>query len=176
MNQAKSLQERLIGESHSVTSLELTDFITTLDQTYQMLTTTINSLIKQVEQTMTKSKLVFLPFNGYPTLKIPEAEAACMLPKVGASFQAPDIALRTPQQVSTAHHLLSCVLASKDGVPAFNLRHFSSVDFAIVIPPSVTYFNQMLHQVQKSDVLVELGLGPPTQSQDTGFIVEHIIQ
>ena len=142
-----------------------------------MVNTTINNLIKQFEQTMTKTKLVFLPFNGYSTLKIPEVEAASMLPKMalGTSLQSLELGLHAPQ-IAAAYHLLSCVLASRDGVPTFNLRHFSSVDFAIIIPPSQTYFHQILHQVENSDVLAELGLGPPTQSKDMGIITDHIIQ
>ena len=137
----------------------------------------IDNLMKQVEQTRAKTKLVFLPFNGSSILKATEKEAACMMPKMnlGSNLLAPEYELHAPQ-VASAHHLLSCVLTSKDGAPSYDLRHFSSVEFAVVIPPSQSYFHQILHQVDRSNVLVELGLSPPTQSKDAGFCAEHVIQ
>ena len=142
-----------------------------------MVNAAIDNLMKQVDLAMNKTKLVFLPFNGSSILKATEKEAACMMPKMspGTRFHAPDYDIHAPQ-VASAHHLLSCVLTSKDGAPSYDLRHFSSVEFMIVIPPSQSYFHQMLHQVQRSNVLVELGLSPPTQSKETGFSTEHVIQ
>lgn len=178
VNQSKFIQERLINEQSSVvTSVQLEEYVSSLNRAYQMVNVTIDNLMKQVEQSMAKTKLVFLPFNGSSILKATEKEAACMVPKMGmgTSFQAPEYELHAPQ-VASAHHLLSCVLTSKDGAPSYDLRHFSSVEFAIVIPPSQSYFHQVLHQVEKSNVLVELGLGLPTQSKDAGFSTEHVVQ
>ena len=178
VNQSKFIQERLINEQSSIlTSVQLEEYVSSLNRAYQMVNVTIDNLVKQVEQSMAKTKLVFLPFNGSSILKATEKEAACMLPKMGmgTSFQVPEYELHAPQ-VASAHHLLSCVLSSKDGAPSYDLRHFSSVEFALVIPPSQSYFHQVLHQVEMSNVLVELGLGPPTQSKDAGFSTDHVIQ
>ncbi len=178
VNQSKFIQERLINEQSSLlTTVQLEEFVSSLNRAYQMVNAAIDNLMKQVEQTMAKTKHVFLPFNGSSILKATEKEAACMVPKMnlGTNFQPPEHELHAPQ-VASAHHLLSCVLTSKDGAPSYDLRHFSSVEFMVVIPPSQSYFHQILHQVVRSNVLVELGLSPPTQSKDTGFSTEHVIQ
>lgn len=142
-----------------------------------MVNAAIDNLMKQVESSIAKTKLVFLPFNGSSILKATEKEASCMLPKtsLGASVQAPDYELLGPQ-VASAYHLLSCVLTSKEGAPSYDLRHFSSVEFCVVIPPSQSYFHQVVHQLERSNVLVELGLSPPTQSNGARFSTEHVIQ
>ena len=178
MNQSKFIQERLINEQSSLlTPVQLKEFVSSLNRAYQMVNAAIDNLMKQVEQTMAKTKLVFLPFNGSSILKATEKEAACMVPKMslGTNLLASEYELHAPQ-VASAHHLLSCVLSSKDGAPSYDLRHFSSVEFTVVIPPSQSYFHQILHQIEKSNVLVELGLSPPTQSKDARFCTEHVIQ
>lgn len=141
-----------------------------------MVNNAIDDLMKQVDETMAKTQRIFLPFNGSSMVKTTRKEALLMIPKLTRdfSFRYNEHKLNSPQ-VASANHLLSCVLTSKDGAPAYELRHFTSVEFHIVLPPARSYFHQVLHQVHRSNVLIELGLSPPTQSSNSGFSSDRIV-
>lgn len=176
LSQAKYLHEAMIG--HPV-GARITDNIAKLEQLFRLSSDALEQMVSNFEEVMGYGQLVYIPFNGFPRMKVLAEEAVKLEPKVhgvGKQYWKQNHTAIYAAQNIMAKQLLTQVCNIAENSSILDLNLYNKVDVTVVVPCVTTLFNQTARRLAESGLLFDLGLESESSAAKFETAKKHIIQ
>ena len=175
LSQAKYLHEAMIG--HPV-GARITDNIAKLEQLFRLSSDALEQMVSNFEEVMGYGQLVYIPFNGFPRMKVLADEAVKLEPKVhsGKQYWKQNSSAIYAAQNLMAKQLMAQVCTIAENSSVLDLNLYSKVSVMIVVPPITTLFNQTARRLAESGLLSDLGLESESSATQVTTAKNYIIQ
>ena len=176
LSQAKYLHEAMIGVP---VGARITDNIAKLEQLFRLSSDALEQMVSNFEEVMGYGQLVYIPFNGFPRMKVLAEEAVKLEPKVHGSgkqyWKQNMLAIYATQNVM-AKQLLTQVCTVAENSSILDLNLYSKVEIGIVVPCVTMLYNQTARRLAESGLLFDLGLESESSATQASTAKKYLIQ